>query len=468
MASQLTKEHFEQLEKARTLVEAREYDDAFDVVNQMLMDDPNNVPALIQASSILDRAKRLTTAYQFAKRAVDLAPGLSAAWTNFGRLSEELYQLADAEAAYKTAIQLSRKSNTLALNMNNLASYYATVGKWQLAEKTAKDCLAIEPENNKAKSNLGIAQLAQHKWKEGWPNYGAMIGSEYRRLVKYRDEPEWDGTHGKTVVVYGEQGLGDELSFASMIPDAIKVCKKVIIDCDHRLEGIFRRSFPKAKVYGTRWEQSVEWDAEDQNPDYSISIGQLGKFFRNDDKDFTGEPYLVPDKERHIMWREYFKTKGKPVIGIAWSGGLDWTGGRYRKWKLSQLQPIFDAVDAHWVSLQYKDSTQEIKAFKGAEIHEYKFATQSKDYDDTAALVSACDIVICMQTSVGHLSAALGIPTWAFVNTMAPQWRYGEGDTVPWYSSMKLCRQNADGSWPFEAAARVLRLRFSIPELVRA
>lgn len=458
----------ESLVLARNLVDAKEYDAAFDICNQILTQNPNNVRALIQATSILDKARRLTTAYQFAKRAVDLAPNLSAAWTNFGRLSEQLYQLDDALKAYQLAVQLSQKKNVLALNLNNLSSFYATTGQWELAEKVATDALAIEPGNAKARGNLGIAQLALHKWREGWPNYGAILGSEYRRLVKYRDEPEWDGTPDKTVVITGEQGLGDEISFASMIPDAIKVCKKVIIDCDARLERIFKRSFPKARIYGTRWDKDVAWDAEDSQPDYSISIGQLGRIFRNEESDFTGNPYLIPDPERLLMWSEYFKNKRSPVIGLAWSGGLSWTGDRYRRWTLQQLQPLFDSVDAHWVSLQYKDVESEIASFGGAEITQYPFATLSKDYDETAGLVAACDLVICMQTSVGHLSAAMGIPTWCFVNTKAPQWRYGEGNTLPWYKSMHLFRQNQNGSWPLDEAAKLLQAKFSRIQLARA
>lgn len=457
------------LVRARKLFELGDPDGAFDVVDEQLKLNPNNVTALLLATSILDKARRLTTAYQFAGRAIELAPQMSAAWMNFGRISEELYQIKDAERAYKTAIQLSKKPEILALTLTNLAALYVTTGRWSLAEKTAKESLAINPESKKAKGNLGVAQLATRQWKDGWANYGEILGSDQRRFVKYRDEPEWDGTPDKTVVVYGEQGLGDELSFASMLPDAIKVCKKVIVDCDERLVGIFKRSFPKAKIYGTRWKKEVDWDEEDQHPDYSISIGQLGRIFRNSDEDFTGNPYLVPDMERHLMWREYFKIKPSPVIGIAWSGGLDWTAKRFRRWTLDQLQPLFDSVNAHWVSLEYKDAESEINEFKGAEINQYKFATLAKDYDETAALVSACDLVICMQTSVGHLSAAMGIETWCFVNSTAPQWRYGDrSESIPWYKSMKVFHQGLDGKWPIEEAARMLSVRYSVPQLKRA
>ena len=456
------------LKRAAYLTSIKEWDDAMDLINQVLMIDPNHSKALIMATHILDKARRWPAAYQFAQRAVSVAPLDSSSWQNLGRLSEELYQLDDAERCYKKAMQLSRKPRVLAMNLNNLSSYYNTVGNSKEAERIALATLEIEPDNQKAHGNLGIAQLAQKKWQEGWVNYGFILGSEYRKIMKYRDEPEWDGTPGKTVVVYGEQGLGDEISFASMIPDALKLCSKLILDCDSRLETLFRRSFPQAKVYGTRWEKHAVWADEDQKPDYSISIGQLGKILRNKAEDFRGETYLVPPYERHIMWNEYFKTKRKPIIGIAWSGGLSWTAERFRRWKLEELQPLFDSVDAHWVSLQYKDASEEIRDFKGAQIHDYPFVTQNKNYDETAGLVSACDMVICMQTSVGHLAAALGIPTWVFVNNLS-QWRYGGAEeTIPWYKSMTVWRQDSSKRWPIDEAARVLKLRYSVPKLARA
>lgn len=167
---------------------------------------------------------------------------------------------------------------------------------------------------------------------------------------------------------------------------------------------------------------------------------------------------MVSDPERTLMWKALFASKRKPVIGIAWSGGLPWTAERFRRWGLPELQPLFDAVDAHWVCLQYKDAKEEIAQFEGAAIHQYPHATLTKDYDDTAALVAACDLVICMQTSVGHLAAAMGIETWCFVNKLC-QWRYGT-DEMLWYKAMKLYRQSEKGNWPIQEAARVLKLRY--------
>lgn len=453
-----------ELKIAKALSEEKKYGEAWAIVDKFLEEHPDHVPAIIQGTYILDKWKKLTLAYFLARRAVDLAPNLCAAWQNYGRVCDELYLIDEAEAGYLKAVELAKRPKDYAMNLNNLASLMNCEGEWKRAEELALKTLEFEPENRKAQGNLGIAYLAQHKWAEGWDKYGCILGSEYRKFVKYADEPEWDGSPGKTVVIYGEQGIGDELSFASMVPDAIKVCKKVIIDCDERLVGLFKRSFPQAKVYGTRWAKTLDWDKEDQDFDASIAIGQLGKHFRLKDEDFPGTPYLKADPEKVLMWREYFKTKGKPVIGIAWTGGLQWTAAKFRKWRLESMKPFMDVVDAHWVSLQYKDATEEIES-SGLPVTEYKLHTLSRDYDDTAALVQACDMVICMQTSVGHLAGALGKDVWVFVSRFS-QWRYGmDADTVPWYKSMRLFRCGEDGVWPIKEASKVLALRYSVPRI---
>jgi hypothetical protein len=122
---------------------------------------------------------------------------------------------------------------------------------------------------------------------------------------------------------------------------------------------------------------------------------------------------------------------------------------------LSEWQPIFAAVDANWVSLQYKDASKEIE---GTHVHQYPWATLSKDYDDTAALVASCDLVLAMQTSVNHLAGGLGVPNWIILPKTS-QWRYGEKyDDLLWYKNTRLFRQGS--SWPIQTIANELKARF--------
>ena len=193
----------------------------------------------------------------------------------------------------------------------------------------------------------------------------------------------------------------------------------------------------------------------------------MAEFFRHSDDDFPGTPYLVPDPDRVLMWKSLFESKGKPCIGIAWRGGIPRTGAKFRQWNLEDLLPIFKSVNAHWVSLQYKPAVKEIHKFKQQhpeiDIAEYPYGTLTDDYDDTAALVAALDHTVCMQTAVAHLCGGMGKPCWVFVPKNS-QWRYGgNGDSIPWYKSLRVIRQKERGKWTDEIrqAGRDLEKRFS-------
>lgn len=443
------------------LMEAGEEDKAYVGLQKVLEEDPGNVRALVAYTHLLDQARRLPEAYAMAHLAAKAAPHVPGVWTNLGRIAEELYLYDESEKAHNAAVARSTTDKGRAMNLMNLSALYTQSGRWKAARDTAVKALTFDPEQTKARANLGIAQLALGDWEEGWKNYRHNMGSVIRGMREYGDAPWWDGIKGKRVVVWGEQGLGDEISFASMVPDAIRDCKQVILDVDARLKGLFKRSFPQATVYGTRWAKELDWSQADQSPDAHIAMGQLGEYYRRSVHDCSGDPYLVPCPLRAQQWKSAFAGIGKPVIGIAWTGGVQWTGAKFRHWELKDLLPLFNAVDAHWVSLQYKDPAREIAQFKadtGIEIHHYPWATITDDYDNTAALVSACTEVISMQTAVIHLAGALGVPTTVFVHR-GGQWRYGdEKESMPWYRSVRIVRQTQSHDWaaPIYAVARRL------------
>lgn len=424
------------IKKAQALYNAEDIDGAYTVVQDYLAKSPNDAQALILAAAILKKAKKAPIAYSVAVRATQIKPDRSETWNTLGQCAQQLWRLDEAEESYEKALKRAQSKEHRALYLNNIGSTYLDRGRFKDAEKYLRDSLELISTDHFARHNLGLSLLAQKRWREGWPYYSASVGTHNRLTIKYRnpEEPTWDGTKGQKVVVYGEQGLGDEISFASMIPD---VCKdaSVILDCDKRLKGLFQRSFPQAKVYGTRTEKQLAWDEADRDFDASISLGELGKFYRNDEESFPGSPYLVPCPVRTEGWKTVFRGKGKPTIGIAWTGGTWENGAMNRNLPLDEWKPIFDAIDAHWVNLEYKDRTQEAAEHGVAT---YPWATLTKDYDDTAALVASCDLVICMQTAVAHLAGALGVPVWVMVPPNS-QWRYGESeDALPWYKSLKV------------------------------
>lgn len=422
--------------------------------------------ALICATHIYYKGNKYTTAYQFARRAAGIGANNAYCWGNLANIEHELYRFDQAEFCIKKGLEAAKDKAQYAFLRKIQAATLIQAGDWERAVRASRIALALQ-DSAKNRANLGISLLAVGKWEEAWPLYAEIIGRDQSaRKMQYLDEPLWDGSKGKSIVVYEEQGIGDVISFASVLPDVLKDCK-VVLDVRPSLAGLFRRSFPEATVYGSfsgvdidGVEQGIgeDWRAKHQI-DASISIGGLARHYRPSPESCPGVPYLVADPERKARWQALFASCGKPVIGVAWSGGMDHTGARNRYWTLEQLLPVFQAVDAVWVSLQYKDCSEEIKAFKAAhpeiDLRSYP-ETLSKDYDDTAALVDSLDMVFSMQTAVIHLAGALGKECWCFVNKHS-QWRYGPNTqtTFPWAKSVRLWR-NVDG-WPLQEAANELR-----------
>jgi tetratricopeptide (TPR) repeat protein len=426
-----------------------------------LQEHPDDAQALSILAACLKQGNKTAVAYTLAKRAVELRPDRPETWVCLGHMAQNLWRMDEAFDCYRKALARANKPAQRACYNNNIASCHLDLGQFAKAEEYVTKSLDIDNSDPNARHNMGLCLLARREWAEGWKYYSASIGSSYRSEFKYRGrvnpEPTWDAKPVKLLAVFGEQGLGDEVCAASAIPDIIERQKegggRVIIDCDKRLKNLFTRSFPEATVHGTRWDKELDWPEADRKADASISAFEVLKHFRTKDEDFPGTPYLKACPDRTAMWKHHHG--GKPTIGIAWTGGTWKNAGTFRNMPLNEWQPIFDAVDANWISLQYKDASKDIE---GTPVKQYPWATLTKDYDDTAALVASCDLVIGVQTSVNHLAGALGVPNW-IVLPKTSQWRYGEEYTdLPWYKCSKIYRQGA--TWPVQTIANDLKAFF--------
>lgn len=435
----------------RDFAEAGNLDEAYRIADEHLRENPNAIGPLALMVYVMLSSHKPSIAYTLAKRCTELSPRDSGCWMNLGMAANDLWRDKEAERYYRRALKFCTRDSQRSKVLVNLAAVLIDTGRFVDAEEISRQALALNPESPKSKANLGFCQLANRKWKEGWKNYRYCLGTEWRPKTVYDNEPEWDGKSKGKVVLWAEQGLGDVISFASMVPDAAEKAD-IILDVDKRLEGLFKRSFPQCTVYGTREAKKGKWD--EGSIDYSLPMGQCGEYFRLKDSDFPGTPYLTPDPDRVFMWEQLFKSKKKPVIGLAWRGGIPRTGAKYRQWDLQQLLPILRSVDAHWVSLQYKPASKEIAAFRkehpDIDLVEYPHATLTHDYDDTVAMTAALDHVVCMQTAITHVCGGLGVPCWVFVPKNS-QWRYGsDGEEFIWAKSVRVIRQSKRGHWETE------------------
>jgi tetratricopeptide (TPR) repeat protein len=428
-------------------------DEAASMMSDALNKDFDNAGALYNLAQCYKDAERFGHAFNLYRASAAMQESADA-YNGMGLCFQETWKLDDAEKCYRQALRIDPNHAHV---LNNMGLVYLHKCDPDESLKWLSRALKADPQIAGAVLNRAYALLMKQQWKEGWRDWQHILGRvKARSEVGYDGEdgkllPRWNGEKGKRVIVYGEQGIGDEISFASCIPDLVRDSEKVYIDCDSRLEGLFRRSF-KAEVYGTRFTKGIP----PISADYRCAIGDLPRFYRNAETEFPGTPYLVPDPERRVQWRALLDTYKRPAIGIAWTGGTALNGAAKRSLPLSAFKPILDSVDATWVSLEYKDRGAEATQFG---VKDWERGTRTKDYDDTAALVAELDLVISVTTAVVHLAGAVGKEAWVLVPSK-PRWFYGlKGETSPWYSSVKFYRQ-CGSVWPIDEIARKLKQRY--------
>ena len=436
-----------------------EYPEAARLLGKHLDDNWLDPEALFHLGVCFMQTENTGLAYHCFKASGEIFGGEPAVWHNIGKLHHEKQRESEAEECFFKALKIKP---AFALALEGVAMTRLNEGDPAAAISYANRALVENPDACEARTNRGMAYLFQKRWAEGWRDYkGNVNRDKNRKLFDYNGAEVWDGSPGKDLVITCEQGIGDEISFASCIPDVMKISKSVTIECDGRLEKLFTRSFPPCKVHGTRYKKTIpKWRGE--GPwDAKTTISQLPEYFRNKDSDFPGTPYLVPDPEKAIQWKALLESLGKkPKIGLTWTGGIPHTGQKRRSITLDTYEPLFKAVDAEWISLQYKEhEVKEAEEKYGIKIHDWEWGTRVFDYDQTVALISQLDLVISVCTTVVHVAGGVGTECWTLVPTK-PMWRYMlEGEWFPWANSVKLYRQKGK-EWPTHLLAAKLREKF--------
>jgi hypothetical protein len=260
---------------------------------------------------------------------------------------------------------------------------------------------------------------------------------------------------GRKLLLYGEQGVGDEILFASSLQELLRDAREVHYVCNPRLEGLLRRSFPGVKFL-------TEADAMRASPtdaprfDCTLPIGSLFRLYRRDAAQFAPhQGYLAADPTRIARWRERLGQLGaRQVIGLAWRGGRASTGRVLRTLRPQDCQALLGLPRTAWVCLQGDASPEELEGFRAQGASLLHWPEAHAELDETAALICALDASVAASSTVVHLAGALGRRVWV-LTPFAASWRYmSEGDHLPWYPSARLFRQQRDEPWS-EVVARL-------------
>ncbi len=325
--------------------------------------------------------------------------------------------------------------------LSNLGLAYLRTGHPD-AISVLRRAARLAPRDADAHNNLALALLARGKLKEGWKEY------EWRlRTSLHRPRPfgwlQWSGESltGRTLLVHGEQGLGDEVLFASCLPDLLKLGADCIVECDPRLVPLFARSFAGAKVVPRRSYALAPPIDELPEPDYQIPMGSLPGRFRRSISDFPDrQAFLRPDPVRVEFWRKRLDALGPgPKVGVSWRSGVQGFG-RPTYPPITEWHGLFAYFpDCHFIDLQYDDSAgehEQLRKAAGTTPVRFPDLDTRNDLDELAALLRALDLVITVPNINAPLAGALGVPTWRLFSFQNRDPMRLGADHYPWFPTI--------------------------------
>ena len=392
-----------------------------------------------------DRAAEAAPLYREAlahfEAATQLQPERAQPRRMCGIVLRELGELAAARARFAEAHRLAPDHPATAADY---ASALQAADDTPGAIALFQQALQQSPVDAGLHAAFALTLLGSGDYARGWQEYewrlrvpGAAIDRPFP-FARWRGEP----LAGRTLLVYSEQGVGDEIMFASCLPQLIAAAARCVIEVSRRLAPLFRRSFPNATVLARNLSRMPDWAALPRI-DLCIPAGSVPSILRTAARAFPQHSgYLRADPERVRHWGRRLEALGPGrKIGLAWTGGLPGTLRAARSVSLAQLRPLTAGGEDAFVALEFLDCADQVRAFNrdgAGRIHWWPEAVAT--LDETAALVTALDLVVSVTTATAHLAGALGRPTWVLVPSV-PSWRYlWEGERMPWYPAVRVFR----------------------------
>ncbi|HEV2971147.1 MAG TPA: tetratricopeptide repeat protein [Pirellulales bacterium] len=410
--------------------ELQRSEEAFECYYKAVQLDPTLQPAYVNLSALMEQHERYEEAIEWAEKAIALKPDCGLSHYNLANAQRELGRLSDAIASY---------------------------------EKSR----GLKPDHAKTHWNMGICHLLAGNFREGWRLFECRQEAQEVFFDRY-PQPRWNGSSlaDKTIVVHAEQGIGDEVLFASCFPDLVPLAKRCILVCDPRLERLLARSFPQAVVYTHLRRKDWSPPVLPEQIDVQIPAGSLPFFFRSAPGSFPRrDRFFAVDPQLLATWRKRLAAIGPGLkIGISWRAGGKRLESRKRTIPLDDWAKIFAIPGTQFVNLQYGDAGAEMAAARakfGIEIHDWEEGDPLIDIDGFAAKIAALDLVISVGNATVHIAGAVGTPSWTLL-PMVPSWRWMiAGEESPWYGQVRLFRQPTPGDWGpvLDRITRMLRER---------
>lgn len=438
-------------------------EEALAAINRALEIDELNAESHQRRAKLLFHMRRFGESLAAADRSFALMPSAEAQ-VQRGKALLQTQDKAAALAAFDAAITLDPNAYDTHISRGVTLNY---LGRYREAIAGFENAMAVDSRRALAYFRRAQGRLRLGDFAAGWADYERRWDADNFLWIsagfvtpplRERLDPGLtrDDLKGRSVLLAGEQGVGDQIMFASMIPDLLPEAGPVTLACDRRLHGLFGASLPALNL--------LPAPPDPKSFDRVLAMGSLGRLYRNAAADFPGTPYLAPRQAVTAAWGDRLGSQqGRFRVGISWRGGTDYTDGALRSVPLADLEPLLCLPDCEFVSLQYGDSAAEVEAMNARLPRSVRLFPPDAidDFEQLAGLVCSLDLVVSVQTTLIHLCGAIGAPAMVMVPFM-PEWRYGiESASMLWYRGVRLERQGSPSDWRsvIEAVTAAVRER---------
>lgn len=445
-----------------TLQDLGDFDAAESKLRQALSLNPKNPQILSNLAGVLHKQDRYVESIVLLKQVIELKPDYQPAWANLSAAYTMTYEYQQAKDCALKAIQLNPGS---ASAWTNLGKLYYELGEFKESDNCFQKSLSIEPHNPDATWNKSFTSLISGNLEQGWREYqaGLVTGDRTHHLI---EAPLWRGEDlsEKSIIILAEQGLGDELMFASCLDDLKRCSNNIFYECDKRLLPLFQRSFPDIHFIARNTLECDQKNTVDKKRyDFYLPAGSLPLHFRNNIDHFPNKNhFLISDDNKIDYWRSQYAKLGKGLkVGISWRGGKRVDPAK-RSIALNRWLPILQTKNCVFIDIQYGDTQDErsiLEAEHGIIVHRFEQCNPLQDQDEFAAQLVALDLIISVSNATVHIAGALGQTTWGLI-PYVPSWRWGfMKKKSPWYNNLTLYRQPEHGDWQGMITAVADKLR---------
>lgn len=420
-------------------------EDAIPHYKDLMSKYPNYTDAYLSLAVIYSDQQEFEVALDLNKKAIAINNKLVPAYFNSARILIELGKFDQGIETYKTALSLEPDSTDI---LNNLGIAYAEKGSFDCAINTYEKALRLNANDPEVKHNLSYALLASGQFIKGFRLNEERWKTQKNIGVYFNtSKPVWSEQKNRRVLIWGEQGIGDEIMYSSIIPELCEKSSHVLVRCDERLINLFKRSFPENITYfpSTKLISEAAYD-------YHLPIGSLPMYFRRSLGSFKKASlgFLSPDEERSRKISSALSSyKDKKLIGISWKTKSSVRNATKRNLSLSDLARKIIKDDVKLVNLQYGDVSDDIFELEtkyGIKVLQLKDLDITNDIDGLASLMSNCDEIISTTNMTVHLAGALGLKTKVLV-PYSPRWIWGDGSQNYWYDSVCPFKQTKVNEW---------------------